>query len=283
METGSHVDQRCSTDRPLGHRSRPRGPGGGHAVGQLAGGVAHDFNNLLQVILGNASLCLAEHLPEPVRASLSEIREAGKRAATLVGQLLTFSRHVGTPKTVDLADLVARLLPLLRRLLGEHIVIDVQRLGDGWQVSGDASQLEQIIVNLCVNARDATQPALRVVRSLRILLAEDDAAVLEVTRQFLIQAGHEVVVAKRGDQAMDLIAAQGPPFDLLILDAIMPGANGPEVFRHFRSGSSAPVLFVTGHDFDVLASLPANSQWSTLRKPFESDALVSAIAKLIER
>jgi hypothetical protein len=118
---------------------------------------------------------------------------------------------------------------------------------------------------------------------LRILLAEDDTGVREVTRRFLAQAGHDVTVAETGSEAVDLLAGDAARFDLLVLDAIMPGANGPEVFRGFRSSSTAPVLFVTGHDFQVLASLPPDRSWAVLRKPFDADELAVSIAELIRR
>jgi PAS domain S-box-containing protein len=366
------------------------------ALGQLAGGVAHDFNNLLQVILGNADLSLKLSEPQAIRAALTEIREAGKRAAGLVRQLLAFSRQEGTLKVLNLADLIARLMPLLRRLLGEHILVQVDRDESELDVWGDESQLEQVIVNLSVNARDAmpeggrldirlssrnipateagplglsgpgrylvlevtdtgcgmneetqrrvfepfyttkapgvgtglglatvygvakrhgggvelqsslgvgstfrvflrssekaadsaqaSSPQLpQVGRPLRILLAEDDTGVREVTRRFLAQAGHDVTVAETGSEAVDLLAGDAARFDLLVLDAIMPGANGPEVFRGFRSSSTAPVLFVTGHDFQVLASLPPDRSWAVLRKPFDADELAVSIAELIRR
>ncbi len=364
------------------------------AVGQLAGGVAHDFNNLLQVIMGNVDLCLGAGPTDQMRSSLGEIREAGKRAAGLVSQLLTFSRNVGTLKNVDLTDLITRLMPILRRLLGEHILIELHKEDDRLEVWGDASQLEQIIVNLCVNARDAMpeggrldlrlrarsvlaaqalrlglsgpgryvvievadtgcgmteevqrrafepffttkapgvgtglglatvygvakrhggnveleskpgvgscfrvflraaealhrvtpvpmEPTAATMRPLRVLLAEDDASVREVTRSFLAQAGHQVSVASTGAEAMKLLELDSSRFELLVLDAIMPGANGPEVFRCFRTKSKAPVLFVTGHDFDVLAGVSHDGTWAVLRKPFDARALAAAISRLV--
>ena len=363
-------------------------------VGQLAGGVAHDFNNLLQVVLGNADYCLALGVPEPLQGALGEIREAGKRAASLVKQLLSFSRNVSEPHSVSIGGLIDRMLPLLRRLLGEHILIKVA-LGDrDFNVWGDESQLEQVVLNLCVNARDAMpeggrlsirlsqwstdadeaesaglsgpgayvalevadtgcgmsdpirrrvfepffttkapgvgtglglatvyavakrhggsvevesqvgrgsrfrvllrpaeqqeeqpllplQVATRVNRRLRVLLAENELSARKITHRFLEVAGHDVTAVQDGEEAMSRIKADSAAFDLLVLDAIMPRVNGPEVYREFRSLSVAPVLFVTGHDFNVLEALPHDRARALLYKPFGAPELEAAIAKLV--
>ncbi len=127
------------------------------AVGQLAGGVAHDFNNLLQAILGYGDLALDEAGPgNPIRASIEEMLKAGHRAKTLVSQLLAFSRRqVLEMKDVNLNDVIADLMKMIRRVIGEHITLDI-RAGHGLGiVRADPGQIEQILMNLCVNARDA--------------------------------------------------------------------------------------------------------------------------------
>lgn len=127
------------------------------AVGQLAGGVAHDFNNLLTVINSGADLVLEELRPDdPVRVDLMEIRRAGQRAAVLTRQLLAFSRkQVLEPRPLNMDELVHDLLGMLRRLLGEQIRIEVHSEPDLGVVRADPGQLEQVMVNLAVNARDA--------------------------------------------------------------------------------------------------------------------------------
>lgn len=362
------------------------------AIGQLAGGVAHDFNNLLQVILGNVSLCMLKDPPEDFRRMLSEVEQAGMRASSLVAQLLSFSRK-NAPKqsTVELDYLVTRLLPLIRRMLGEHVQIDVAVEGAPLALRGDESQLEQVLLNLCVNARDAmpeggqlllklgrieleTESALaqglpnggkylfieaidtgcgmteeiqrrifepffttkgagsgiglatvyavakrhggtvevrsrlgqgsqfrvmlrcapegeatappsvipsRRSRTGRILLVEDDPSVRQVTRLFLERDGHQVLVAQDGDQAISIIEHEGATLDLLVLDAIMPNASGPEVYRRFRKQSRNPVLFVTGHGFNAFDALPEDSARSILGKPFTALELSEAVQKLL--
>jgi two-component system, cell cycle sensor histidine kinase and response regulator CckA len=365
------------------------------AIGQLASGVAHDFNNLLQIVGGNADLCLQSDVPEPVRAMVVEIQEAGKRAASLAKQLLSFSKNVGEPKSVAVDALLDRMLPLLRRLLGEHVLVEVAPHEGGLDVWGDESQLEQILVNLCVNARDAmpqggrltvqlsrysvdvdeldilglstpgayvalevtdtgcgmsdevrrrvfepffttkvqgggtglglatvyaaakrhggsvevwsqvgkgtrfrvllrqSDQASESLRShasgrsapktgsrLRVLLVENDPSVRKVTQRFLALAGHDVVEVGDGQEAVSLIKLAAATFDLVVLDAIVPHVNGPEVYKTFRSLSTAPVLFVTGHDFSVLGDLPHDRARALLLKPFGASEFADAIAKL---
>jgi PAS domain S-box-containing protein len=127
------------------------------AVGQLAGGVAHDFNNLLTVITSYSGLLLAD-LPEsePIRAEIREIEEAARRAAALTRQLLAFSRRqVLQPQQVEVTSLIEQLEKLLRRLVREDIHIATTLGADTGTVWADPGQLEQVLVNLVVNARDA--------------------------------------------------------------------------------------------------------------------------------
>jgi PAS domain S-box-containing protein len=127
------------------------------AVGRLAGGVAHDFNNLLTAILGYSEFLL-ENLKhgDPLRSEVEEIKKAGERAAALTRQLLAFSRkQILAPKTLSLNMVVSGMDRLLRRLIGEHIELLTLPASDLWPVKADPSQIEQVIVNLVVNSRDA--------------------------------------------------------------------------------------------------------------------------------
>ena len=127
------------------------------AVGRLAGGVAHDFNNLLTAIFGYSDL-LGEELPvdSPAREDLKEIRTAATRAAALTRQLLAFSRQqVLQPVVLNMNDVLANLESMLQRVLGEDVELDTHKARDLGNVKADPGQLEQVIMNLAVNARDA--------------------------------------------------------------------------------------------------------------------------------
>ena len=127
------------------------------AVGMLAGGVAHDFNNLLTIITGYSQLIL-NNLREndPNRHSAEQIMKAGERAAALTKQLLAFSRRqVLQPRVLDLNKLVSSLSTMLQRLIGEDIDLRLSLKPDLGRVSTDPGQMEQVIMNLVVNARDA--------------------------------------------------------------------------------------------------------------------------------
>lgn len=128
-------------------------------VGRLAGGVAHDFNNMLCVILGHADAALEEVLSGvPLREALEEIRSAANRSAGLTRQLLAFSRQeVVTPRGVGLNETVEAMLSMLRRLIGEDITLGWRPQAELWPVFLDPAQLDQILGNLCVNARDAIE------------------------------------------------------------------------------------------------------------------------------
>lgn len=127
------------------------------SIGRLAGGIAHDFNNLLTAIIGYAELGeMRVGDTHPVSADLKQIRAAGERAAALTAQLLAFARkHVQEVHDVSLNDLATQIQKLLERLVGEQIILRTDLAEDLWLVRGDAGQLEQVLVNLVVNARDA--------------------------------------------------------------------------------------------------------------------------------
>jgi PAS domain S-box-containing protein len=129
------------------------------AIGQLAGGIAHDFNNLLQAILGYGDLVmLSIEIDNFIRPSIEQILKAGHRAKILVQQLLAFSRRqVLEMKDVNLNDIITDLMKMVRRMIGEHISLKVQSTHNLGIVHADPGQIEQILMNLCVNARDAME------------------------------------------------------------------------------------------------------------------------------
>ncbi|MDZ7686343.1 MAG: ATP-binding protein [Gammaproteobacteria bacterium] len=127
------------------------------SLGLLAGGISHDFNNLLTTIIGYSNLLLEyKEVDQDFVGPLGEIHRAGERAAELTGQLLAFSRHQELrPQVVDLREIVKQLQPMLDRLLEETITLNVLTPDQVPPINADTGQLEQIIINLVVNARDA--------------------------------------------------------------------------------------------------------------------------------
>ncbi len=127
------------------------------AVGRLAGGIAHDFNNILTTILGYEEIIRGRlSANDPARPDLVEIRRSGERAAALTQQLLAFSRKQATrPSELDLTDLVENLQRMLQRMLGEDVALRCESGGTALWVRADRAQVEQMIVNIAVNARDA--------------------------------------------------------------------------------------------------------------------------------
>jgi signal transduction histidine kinase/ActR/RegA family two-component response regulator len=127
------------------------------SVGRLAGGVAHDFNNMLGVILGHAELAMMQVNPaEPITVNLKEIQDAANRSADLTRQLLAFARRqTVAPKVLDLNDCLTSMLKMLQRLIGEDIDLAWVPGADLWPIKIDPAQIDQLLANLCVNARDA--------------------------------------------------------------------------------------------------------------------------------
>jgi signal transduction histidine kinase/CheY-like chemotaxis protein len=172
------------------------------SVGRLAGGVAHDFNNMLQAILGNVSLALDE-VPEgsPIRDYLEEIQTSGQRSADLTRQLLAFARRQTIqPKVLNLNDTVSGMLKMLRRLIGENIELSWQPGVDLWPIKVDPSQVDQILANLCLNARDA-------INGTGKLIIETANSTLD--RDYL--ASHPDVVG--GDYVMLMVSDNGHGMD----------------------------------------------------------------------
>jgi PAS domain S-box-containing protein len=144
------LTQRKATERQLNHAQRLE------AVGQLTGGVAHDFNNLLTVILGSAEQLEEQLADSHLRRIAVMSRTAAERGAELTNRLLAFSRRQALdPRVTDINKLIAGMDGLLRRTLGEHVEIELVRGGGLWEALIDAPQLENAILNLCLNARDA--------------------------------------------------------------------------------------------------------------------------------
>ena len=147
-----HVEEALrESERRLAHSQKME------AVGRLAGGLAHDFNNLLTVIMGHSQVLLNDMgVGHPLKNKIEEMQKAGERAAALIRQLLTFSRRQPSePKVLDLNLVLINLETMLRRLIGEDIDLTLSASRENLRVKADPAQLEQIVMNLVVNARDA--------------------------------------------------------------------------------------------------------------------------------
>ncbi|MGH2979119.1 MAG: PAS domain-containing protein, partial [Solirubrobacterales bacterium] len=150
------------TDRVRAERERDRLEAELHqtqrleSIGQLAGGVAHDFNNLLAVILNYAGFVRDRASDPAVQEDAAEIERAAERAAALTRQLLTFgSREVVRPTNLDLNEVLHDMANLLGRTLGDRVTLELRLAGELWQVCADRGQLEQVLINLALNSRDA--------------------------------------------------------------------------------------------------------------------------------
>ncbi|WP_447974393.1 ATP-binding protein [Nitrospira sp. Kam-Ns4a] len=173
------------------------------AVGQLARGIAHDFNNLLTVIAGYCQLMLRRpEMPASLRADIEEIRKASDRAAGLTQQLLAFSRRqLLQPKPMNLNRTVAAMEPMLRRLIGEHIELVTELAPDLGQIRADPGQMEQVVMNLVVNARDAMPQGGR----LTIRTANADLSGASAQRPDLPPGSYVVLLVSDTGTGMDAV------------------------------------------------------------------------------
>lgn len=360
----------------------------------LAGGVAHDFNNLLTVITNNLHLLSNDPLTPGQTADLNDAIEATKRAAGVTRQLLALARKQPLKfESLDINGRITSMVQLLRRLVTERIEIDFVPGASLPQVLVDGPQLDQVVMNLCLNARDAmpsggrltletqqvvlngqfiaahpwaragryillsvtdtgngmppevlervfepfftTKPVgegtglglalamgiveqhggllhgysevgvgttfkvylpVHMVRAVtvgprlegavprgseRILLAEDDDLVRESTRRLLTQAGYTVVVARDGQEALEL--ATDTSFDLVLLDTVMPRLNGREAFeRILVLRPHTRFLFASGYAADVLPQhFLSEHGLMLLPKPYDPDSLLRAIRRVL--
>jgi PAS domain S-box-containing protein len=364
------------------------------AIGQLAGGVAHDFNNLLVAILGNLSLARETPDDEERGTLLAEALAAGNRAAELTRQLLAFStRQPVDQEMIDVNVVLGDTLKLLRRLVPESVKMDFIGGHRVPRVLADRGQLEQVIVNLCVNARDAmphggkltietelvfvngrfreTHPWVRpgryvlvsvtdtgigippealdhvfepffttktqgsglglataygIVRrhggfmhvysevgtgttfkvylpvsardaadvgtkvqgpvrggSESILVAEDEPRVRAVVVRILERAGYRVITAEDGEEAVRKFGEQNPPFDLVLLDAVMPNKGGTEALAEIRSHAPSVAAVLCSGYSDSLASVSTLGEGVTfLPKPDEPYELLRAVRQRLD-
>jgi PAS domain S-box-containing protein len=368
------------------------------AVGQLAGGIAHDFNNLLQVISGYASMALDRLVPgDALYEEVGEIRRASDRAAALVRQLLAFSRRQAMERRpMDLNETIGNLLKMLRRVIGEHIDLGFTPGAAVPPVMADANQVEQILVNLLLNARDAmpgggridlATAAVEAAGAFRegrpwakdaayvllavtdsgpgipldvvdrifepffttkevgrgtglglatvygivnqhdgmievetspgrgttfkvylpsagdvegrqeapasapvhapvqgtILVAEDEDMVRLLAVRVLEGAGFRVIVARDGEEALEVVEARAEEIDLALLDVVMPKVSGVDVHRRLRAvRPGVPVLFSSGYSRQMLDSAFLSLESVELvQKPYEPRTLLARVRALL--
>ena len=149
------------------------------AVGKLAGGVAHDFNNVLSAIMMATDFLIQAHKPtDPSFGDIIQIKQSANRAKSLVRHLLAFSRkQTLRPEVIDLAEVLSELTSMLRRLIGERVALEIVHGRDLWPVKADISQLEQVVINLAVNAHDAMPEGGKLVVRTANVTAADSATV----------------------------------------------------------------------------------------------------------
>lgn len=371
------------------------------AIGQLAGGVAHDFNNLLTAMIGFCDLLLQRHKPgDQSFADIMQIKQNGNRAANLVRQLLAFSRQQTLqPKTLNVTDVLAELANLLRRLIGANVDLKITHARDVGLIRADQGQLEQVIINLVVNARDAMpkgglvqistsnhvqekpfsrgqdvmnpgpyvridvadqgigipkenlqrifepffstkevgsgtglglstvygivrqtggfievdstvnkgtifsiflplhiekeKPAeVAVVQDKKvsdltgagtILLVEDEDAVRVFGARALRNKGYNVLEARGGEEALQILAEKGDTIDLFISDVVMPGMDGPTLVREVVARKpDAKVIFISGYTEDRFREqLKEGEVVHFLSKPFSLKQLASKVKEVL--
>ncbi|MDP2740605.1 MAG: ATP-binding protein [Pseudorhodobacter sp.] len=177
------------------------------AIGQLAGGVAHDFNNLLTAISGHCDLLMLRHdKADPDFSDLNQISQNANRAASLVGQLLAFSRkQTLTPRIIDLRDTLSDLTHLLNRLVGEKVQLTLTHDPALWLIRADKRQLEQVVMNLVVNARDAMPGGGEIrVETENVVLAQ------ELVRDRAVVPSGEYVVVRVIDEGIGIAPDKMP-------------------------------------------------------------------------
>jgi PAS domain S-box-containing protein len=272
------------------------------AVGRLAGGVAHDFNNVLGVILGSCELLMGDLAPgDPRAADVIEIRKAGERAAGLTRQLLAFSRkQIVEPSLLDLNVVAVELQPMIARLIGEDVGIVLALAPQPARVNADRGQIEQVIMNLSVNARDAMPHGGTLTIETANVMLDEDYAMLHVG----VKPGRFVALVV-SDTGTGMTAetqtrvfepffttkevGKGTGLGLATVHGIATGSGGSvAVYSEVGIGSSFKVYLPPADDADVviesqpIASLPDAARQTVLLVE-DADGLREVTSKLLRR
>jgi CheY-like chemotaxis protein len=368
------------------------------AIGQLAGGVAHDFNNLLHAILGYTGLIM-EDLPPgaPKHFEIEQVRKAAERASTLTRHLLAFSRRqVIQPMAIDLNDTIAGLMKMLGRLIGEHIQMDIIPKPNLRAVRADPGQIEQVLMNLCINSRDAMPDGGRLTIETEnadidgdylqlhpwakkgryvlvsitdsgcgmdretlshifepffttkkagegtglglstvygivkqhdgfvhaysevgkgttfkvylpvsdhlaysadgnisdqprggeetILIAEDEELIQNLVATVLTKAGYNVLLARNGEEALQLFEKHGDTVDLAFLDVVMPRLGGLDVQKRVHDKfPRLRFLFTSGYSAAAIhTNFILNRGMHFIQKPYSFDALLEKVREVLD-
>jgi two-component system cell cycle sensor histidine kinase/response regulator CckA len=218
------------------------------SVGQLAGGVAHDFNNLLAAILASAEL-LTDYVPDGrPREYADEIQRSALRGAALVRQLLTFAqRDRAEPRVVELNEIVSGMEPLLRRSLGEHVQLQITTTDCSTEIVGDPTHIEQVILNLAVNARDA-MPAGGVLWIATAIDFDDDAPADDRVVLSVTDTGTGIPADVRDHMFEPFVTTkdpgQGTGLGLSTVQSIVTGMEGRiDVLTKINEGTTFEISF----------------------------------------
>jgi two-component system, cell cycle sensor histidine kinase and response regulator CckA len=375
------------------------------AVGTLTGGIAHDFNNLLTAILGHTQLALrklAEH--DPVRRSLIEVEKAGNRGAVLTKKLLAFSRRQHLDRhVIDLNKAIDEMLSLMERVIGANITVTFRKDEALPPVFADPAQIEQVVMNMTLNARDAMPAGGRLAIETRvvdldeyyarqypdckpgrysqiivsdtgigiepeamdrifepfyttkdvdkgtglglamaygivkqhgghinvysepgrgttfkiflpavehdvaakrgeptvsmaggtetILVADDEEALRELSRDVLEELGYTVLMAENGEHAVELYQENADRIDLLLFDVVMPALGGSEAYRRIveLAGRRVPLVLMTGYSEEILNSPYVKQgefidleEVTVIQKPYTLEALGRTVRKVLD-
>lgn len=253
------------------------------AVGQLAGGVAHDFNNLLTAMIGFCDLLLMRHpAGDPSFADIMQIKQNANRAANLVRQLLAFSRRQTLqPKVVDLTDVLAELSNLIRRLIGENIELKMVHGREIWPVKADQGQLEQVVINLAVNARDAMKKGgTLTIRSSNVTVNNENP----IDPDFVAPSQEESIA--KGDYVLIEVADSGHGIERSLMEKIFePFFSTKEIGSGTGLGLATVygIIKQTGGYVYVKSAIDAGTIFALFLPRVEGEVRVEAAEESVER